>query len=186
MTPALRAAYSEPHRHYHTLEHIEDCLAHLAAVEGLSAEERRTLELAIWWHDAVYDPTRGDNEAVSAEWARRDLTAMGEPPGAIEEVSRLILLTSGHAVEPGDRLGAVLVSIDLSILGRAPAAYDRYAAQVREEYGFVADDAWRAGRAAVLRRFLEAPVIYADPTFADRYEKAARGNMARELERLVA
>lgn len=186
MTPALRAAYCEPHRRYHTLEHIEDCLSQLAAVDGLSADDRHALELAIWWHDAVYDPMRGDNEAVSAEMARRDLAAMGESAEIVTEVARLILLTKGHTVEPGDILGAILVSIDLSILGRSPEAYDRYAAQVREEYGFVPEEAWRAGRSAVLRHFLDAPAIYADPAFAARYETAARENTARELEALSA
>lgn len=185
MTPALRAAYSEPHRRYHTLEHIEDCLSQLEAVDGLSAGDRHTLELAIWWHDAVYDPTRADNEAVSADLARHDLSAMGESAETVAEVARLILLTKGHAVEPGDTLGAILVSIDLSILGRSPADYDRYAAQVREEYGFVPQEAWRAGRSAVLRRFLDAPAIYAESAFAARYETPARENLARELDSLT-
>lgn len=186
MTPELRARYSEPHRSYHTLAHVADCLAQLSEVERLSAAERRLLELAAWWHDAIYDPARPDNEERSADLARRDLAALGEPDPVIDEVARLILLTRGHAVAPGDRLGAILVSIDLSILGREPAAYDRYAAQVREEYAFVPDDAFRAGRTAVLRKFLDAPVIYADPAFAERYEAPARENLARELSSLGA
>jgi len=186
MTPDLEARYREPHRRYHTLEHVADCLAQLSEAEGLSADERHVLELAIRWHDAIYDPTRTDNEERSADLARRDLAALGEPDPVIDEVARLILLTKGHTVGPGDRLGAILVSIDLSILGREPAAYDRYAAQVREEYAFVPDDAFRAGRAAVLRKFLDAPVIYADPAFVDRYEAPARENLARELRSLGA
>jgi len=184
VTPELEARYREPQRRYHTLEHVADCLAQLSEVEDLTPDERRLIELALWWHDAVYDPTRSDNEEASAELARRDLAALGEAPAVIDEVARLILLTKGHAVPPGDRLGAVLVSIDLSILGREPAAYDRYAGQVREEYGFVPDDAFRAGRAAVMRKFLQAPAIYADPAFAERYEARARANIAREIETL--
>jgi len=186
MTPELRARYSESHRRYHTLEHVADCLAQLSEVEGLSADERHVLELAVWWHDAIYDPTRPDNEERSADLARRDLADLGEPNSVIEEVARLILLTKGHTVAAGDRLGAILVSIDLSILGREPDAYDRYAAQVRQEYGFVPDDAFRAGRAAVLQTFLDAPAIYADPAFAQRYEASARQNLARELRSLAA
>lgn len=186
MTPTLRAAYSEPHRRYHTLEHIKDCLTQLASVQDLGVAERRLLELALWWHDAVYDPTRGDNEEVSAQLARRDLAAMGEAPEVIDEVARLILLTKGHTVASDDRLGALLVSIDLSILGRAPEAYDRYAAQIREEYSFVPEEAYRAGRAAVLRKFLEAPVVFADPAFAERYDAQARANLDRELASLAS
>lgn len=185
MTPALHAAYAEPHRAYHTLEHVRDCLDLLAAVEGVSDDERRVLTHAFWWHDAVYDTTRNDNEDVSAELAERDLAAQGEPAGHRAEVARLIRLTKGHQVEPGDRLGAVMVSIDLSILGRDPAAYDRYAAQIREEYAWVPEDGWRAGRARVLRHFLDAEVIYADPVFRARLEAQARENLARELATLA-
>ena len=184
MTPELRAAYAEPHRRYHTLEHIEACLALLAEVEGLDTLERETLERAIWWHDAVYDPTRGDNEELSAEMAVRDLAAMGASAQDAGEVARLIRLTKGHAVDPDDRLGALLVSIDLSILGAPPGVYDRYTRQIRQEYAFAADDLYRAGRAAVMRRFLEAPAIFPDPLLASRFEAAARENIRREISRL--
>lgn len=185
MLPRLEAAYAEPHRRYHTLEHVQDCLAQLARVEGLSAQDRRVLEYAIWWHDAVYDPTRHDNEARSAELAERDLERLGEPEAVRAEVARLVRLTAGHVVEPGDPLGGILVSIDLSIFGARAAAYDRYAAAIREEYGFVPDEAFRAGRAAVLRKFLDAPVIYPDERFRARLEVQARENLARELATLA-
>ena len=181
MTPALETAYAEPHRRYHTRAHIEHCLADLARVHELTPGERRRLEYAIWWHDAVYDPTRSDNEAASAEMARRDLAALGEPPAMVDEVARLILLTAGHAVEPDDRLGALLVSIDLAVLGAAPADYDAYAAAIRQEYAHVPDARFRAGRGRVLRGFLDAPAIFPDAAFRARLEAGARGNIAREL-----
>ncbi|MBS0297676.1 MAG: phosphohydrolase [Proteobacteria bacterium] len=186
MTPELRARYAEPHRRYHSLAHIEDCLAELATVSGLTADQRLTLERALWWHDAIYDPTRSDNEAESAALAERELSALGVPEAPRAEVARLILLTCGHTVAPGDRLGALMISIDLSILGRSPDAYDRYAAQIREEYAHVPDALYRAGRAAVMRRFLEAETIYADPAFAARFETPARANIAREIAALQA
>jgi predicted metal-dependent HD superfamily phosphohydrolase len=184
VTPELRAAYAEPHRRYHTLEHIEACLALLGEVEGLDADDRVTLERAIWWHDAIYDPTRGDNEDLSADMAVRDLAALGVSAGDGAEVARLIRLTKGHTVDPADRLGALLVSIDLSILGAAPEAYDRYSQQIRQEYAFAPDDLYRAGRAAVMRRFLEAPAIFPSPALANRFEAAARENIRREISRL--
>ncbi|HWA61340.1 MAG TPA: phosphohydrolase, partial [Caulobacteraceae bacterium] len=180
----LEAAYAEPHRRYHTRAHIDDCLARLAEVRTLDARQRRILEWAIWWHDAVYDPRRSDNEAASTALARRDLPALGASPDEVAEVERLILLTRGHAVDPHDALGAVLVSIDLSILGAAPADYARYAAQVREEYAHVADHAFRAGRAAVLQAFLAADAIFPDPAFHARFEAQARENLERELAAL--
>lgn len=102
----------------------------------------------------------------------------------MEEVDRLIRLTAGHEVAEGDRLGAVLVSIDLAILGESPDAYDAYARAVRKEYAHVPDPLWRGGRARVLQRFLDAPVIFPDPDFRAAREARARANLARELETL--
>ena len=173
-------------RRYHTLGHIRACLELLGGVHGLTPEDRRLLEYAIWWHDAVYDPARPDNEEQSAALARSELAGLGRPDAEIDEVARLVLLTKGHRVEPGDRLGALLVSIDLSILGADRQTYDAYAAQVREEYSHVPAEAFRIGRAAVLRKILEAPAIFPDPAFRDRYEAAARSNLDREIQALVA
>ncbi|MBW3617737.1 MAG: phosphohydrolase [Proteobacteria bacterium] len=185
MTPQLEAAYRQPHRRYHTLAHVQDCLARLARVEGLAPEERRILELAIWWHDAVYEPLRADNEARSAELALDNLEALGEPSLVRAEVARLILLTAGHEVDSDDRLGAVLVSIDLAILGASPTDYDLYALAIREEYAQVPDPLYRAGRGATLRRFLQR-AIFPDPGFAAELDGPARANIERELELLAA
>lgn len=185
MTPALEAAYAEPHRRYHSRAHIEACLSLLAVRDGLSAADRRLLEYAIWWHDAVYDPTRGDNEALSAEMARLDLLKLGEPAAVADEVARLVLLTKGHAVAPGDWLGGLLVSIDLAVLGGDPADYDAYAAGVRHEYAHVPEAAFRAGRAAVMRHFLETEAIYPDPALRAQLEARARSNIAREITALT-
>ena len=184
MIPQLERAYDEPHRRYHTRRHIDDCLTRLAAWPDLTGREVRLLTWAIWWHDAVYDPKAADNEARSADLARADLPRLGAAPADVEEVVRLILLTAGHHVPAGDRLGAVLVSIDLSILAADPAAYDAYAQALRAEYAHVAQDAWRRGRAAVPRRLLAAPAIFADPGFAAAHEADARANLARELASL--
>ncbi len=181
MTPELERAYAEPHRRYHTRRHIEQCLALLDTVPDLMDSERQVLTWAIWWHDAVYDPTASDNEARSAEMAKADLRDLGASIHQRDEVARLIRLTAGHEVEEGDRLGEILVSIDLAILGAPPADYDAYAQAVREEYAHVPDDLWRAGRAQVLQRFREASVIYPDPAFASRLDMPARGNLQREL-----
>lgn len=184
MTPELERAYGEPHRRYHTRRHIEQCLALLDQVPDLMVSERQVLEWAIWWHDVVYDPKAPDNEARSAEMAKRDLRELGATIHQRDEVARLIRLTAGHQVEEGDRLGEILVSIDLAILGAAPADYDAYAAQVRAEYAHVPEDLWRTGRARVLQHFLDAPVIYPDPAFASRLEAPARANLQRELAAL--
>ncbi|HZR73731.1 hypothetical protein [Bradyrhizobium sp.] len=180
MTPEdLIAAYAAPNRHYHNLAHIRDCLDQLARVDGLSAAEREVLETAIWWHDVVYDPRRSDNEELSAQLAEQHLDAK-----IAREVGRLIRLTRTHQVEPSDKLGAILISIDLSILGAEPSRYDAYAAAIRKEFAHVPDAAYRAGRSDVLRRFAARPVIFPDAAFARALDKTARDNLARELAAL--
>ncbi len=186
MTPELEAAYAEPHRRYHTRRHVEACLALLDEVQDLDAPQRRLLERALWWHDAVYDPRRADNEARSAARARLALTAEGWGEADIAEVERLVLLTAAHAAPAGDRLGALMVSIDLAVLGAPPAEYAAYAAGVRAEYAHVAQADFRAGRRAVLQRFLAAPAIYPDAAFRLRFEAPARENLAAELAALTA
>jgi predicted metal-dependent HD superfamily phosphohydrolase len=175
----LVAAYTAPGRHYHNLTHIEDCLGALARVENLSPLEREILSAAIWWHDVVYDATRSDNEELSAQLAeqhvREDLR---------QEVGRLIRLTKTHDVQLDDRLGAILISIDLSILGAEPARYDAYAAAIRQEFIHVPEGDYRAGRARVLSQFAGRPVIFPDAAFAARYDRPARENLARELASL--
>ncbi|MBR0776612.1 phosphohydrolase [Bradyrhizobium diazoefficiens] len=175
----LSAAYAAPGRHYHNLAHIEDCLAALARVEGLSAHEREILSEAIWWHDVVYDSARSDNEELSAQLAERHVR-----DDLRHEVGRLIRLTKAHEVQADDRLGALLISIDLSILGAAPARYDAYAAAIRQEFIHVSDSDYRVGRAGVLRRFAARPVIFPDARFAATFDRQARDNLARELASL--
>lgn len=175
----LIAAYEAPNRHYHNLAHIEDCLDQLSRVDGLSATERAVLEAAIWWHDVVYDPARSDNEELSARLAEQHVGAETR-----EEVGRLIRLTRTHQVEPLDKLGAILISIDLSILAADPARYDAYAAAIRKEFAHVPDAAYRTGRSDVLRRFAARPVIFPDAAFARAYDQKARDNLAREVAML--
>ena len=184
MTPELEAAYAEPHRRYHDRRHIEACLELLAAEVDLTDAERQVLTYAIWWHDAVYDPTASDNELRSAAIAKRALADLDVNLHTRDEVARLILLTAGHEVEEGDRLGQVLVSVDLAILGAEPDDYDAYVQDVRAEFSHVTMEQWRAGRSRVLQRFLDATAIYPDPNFELRFEALARRNLGRELASL--
>ena len=182
----LIARYSEPHRRYHTMVHIEDCLAQVAASTDMDDNQRALMDAAIWFHDGIYDATRSDNEAESAKLAADRLAVEGAPQAFIDEVVRLILLTAGHSVQADDALGARLVSIDLSILGADRDRYDAYAAAIREEYAHVPEPLYRAGRAAILGRFLESEALFADPVWAGRYETQARSNLAREIAALTA
>lgn len=175
---ALLDRWREPQRRYHTVDHLTAMLSIVDAEGGTDP-----VRLATWYHDAVYDPrSPGDaNERQSAALARAELTRLGAPEPVAAEVERLVLLTAGHAVEPGDRDGELLCDADLAVLARPPAEYDAYAAAVRREYAHVPDDLFRAGRAAVLRSLLDLPALYRRPALARRWEEPARANLEREL-----
>jgi predicted metal-dependent HD superfamily phosphohydrolase len=183
----LRDRWAEPHRHYHTPAHLRAVLATVdEAIDH--ADDADAVRLAAWFHDAVYDPhaTGAENEAASAGLAVAVLSVLGLPAGRVEEVRRLVLVTAAHAPEPGDRDGELLCDADLAVLARPAADYDAYAAAVRREYAHVDDAAFRAGRAAVLRRLLDLPALYRVPALAARWEQPARANLARELAALTA
>lgn len=179
-----RAAYCEPHRHYHDQRHLDECLAQLDETHDLAEGERRLLKWAVLWHDAVYEPGQRDNEQRSAELALSDLAGCGLPKEDAAEVARLILLTERHSADPGDRLGRLMISIDLSILGSDADRYREYAADVRREYSHVPEQLWRTGRALVLKRLLDCDPLFPDPDFRVRLESQARRNIEAELKAL--
>lgn len=184
---SIAARYAEPARHYHTLDHVASVLA---AIDELAAAEpvpdRAAVELAGWLHDVVYDPTRSDNESASAELARRSLPLILVPDHTVAEVVRLIELTAGHVVDPDDADAAVLIDADLSVLGAPADDYDRYASAIRLEYGHVADDAFRAGRRAVLADLVARPRLFVTGTADARWAASARTNLVRELDALAS
>lgn len=180
----LQAAYNAPTRHYHNLHHVLQCLRTLDEVRH-ACTDPTAVETAIWFHDAVYDPTRPDNEARSADLAERHLRALGAAEPFVVTVHDLILDTR-HTTPPTTPDGQTLVDIDLSILGRPAEIYDAYDRAIRREYAHVPDDAYRTGRATVLRSFLARASIYVTPTFQKQYELHARENLARSLRDLAA
>ncbi|HET9460270.1 MAG TPA: hypothetical protein VFO51_09860 [Sphingomicrobium sp.] len=179
-----RAAYAEPHRHYHDERHLDECLADLDGVPGLSERDRRLLRWAILWHEVIHEPGRPDNEDRSAKIAEAELARCGAPAEETAEVARLIRLTKGHRVDAGDRLGALMASIDLAVLGAGPDRYRLYAESVRREYLHLSDGEWRQGRALVLMNLLANDPLYPDPGFRERLESRARRNMGAEIRAL--
>lgn len=178
----IEYAYAAPERHYHNVAHVADCLRELAPVRS-ECDDPLAAEAALLFHDYEYDPARHDNEERSADEASVALRAVGWPQGRIEAVRDLILATK-HAAPPATPDAAVVADADLSILGKPPDTFDAYERAIRREYAHVADDAFRAGRAAVLREFLSRPRIYATDAFAARYEMQARENLGRSLSAL--
>jgi predicted metal-dependent HD superfamily phosphohydrolase len=178
----LESAYAEPGRAYHNSQHIADCLALFDEVRAL-AQRPGEVEAALWYHDVIYDPRAHDNEERSADWAAHDLKGVDASAQAIERVVALILATQ-HRGEPKLPDAELLVDIDLSILGRDEVAFAEYDRAIRVEYAWVPEDQYRAGRAAVLRKFLERPVLYRTAPLRERYEAAARRNLAMAIASL--
>lgn len=179
----LRARYSQAHRRYHTLVHIETVLQRVDELATTDID-LVPIRLATWFHDAIYAPSRDDNEERSAFLARDTLELVGASPALGTEVARLVLLTATHDPTAQDLAGAVLSDADLSILGSAPDEYARYATAVREEYSFIPDATFRAGRAKLLRTFLTRPSLYRTEIAQRRWEKTARLNIRHEVDSL--
>lgn len=175
----LAERHREPHRHYHSQEHVLAVLDHLGHLDAASPVSR----LAAFFHDAIYDPTRGDNEKRSADLAAQALA--GVDFAGTDAVVRVIEATATHSLgDDAPAETAAFLDADLAILGASPKIYDRYAAAIRSEYAHVPDPDFRLGRQAVLEHFLERDRLYFTPGGRDTWESAARANLTRELGRL--
>lgn len=206
--------WHEPHRVYHGPEHLVHALDSLALLEGRApgvpddvaapgragggaASGRPTddgsldapgstavTQLALWFHDAVHDGEAGRDEERSAALAEARLAGHLDA-AAVAEVVRLVLVTTDHSPAAGDGPGALVSDADLAILCSAPDRYARYVRQVRAEYAHVPDDAFRTGRAAVLRGLLAGGALFRTPQGATLWEDRARANLADELAALA-
>jgi predicted metal-dependent HD superfamily phosphohydrolase len=184
----LIALYSAPDRHYHGLAHIGTMLA-LAGEYRTVLSDPEAVEAAIWFHDAVYDSRRSDNETRSAELAVCRLSGRTDRE-RLDLVGKMIEATATHqvpelATKAARMDAAFFLDMDLSVLGASPDQYDSYEEAIRREYAWVAGTAWRSGRTAVLKNFLSRSHIYHSNIFRSRYETQARENMARSLARLA-
>jgi predicted metal-dependent HD superfamily phosphohydrolase len=177
----LIRAYSSPDRFYHTLAHIEDCLHIFHQTKSLAAHPEE-VELAIWFHDAVYDSKRNDNEHKSAEWARVtiDRLGMNNIAGRIYD----LILATRHTGSATDNDAQLLVDVDLSILGREPDVFWRYEANIRKEYAWVPEPLFRQKRAEILHRFLDRPSIYFHKEYREHFEQKARINLGQACAKL--
>lgn len=175
----LVAHYAQPDRHYHSLQHLAECVVWFESV-AVMAQHPAEVEAALWFHDAIYDPTRQDNEACSAAWAHSALSAAGVLPERASRVQRLVLATQ-HTAAPGSADERLLVDIDLSILGASEERFAQYQQQIRAEYAFVPDDVFARKRPAILRAFMDRPRIYSTEHFRSELEGRARSNLRRAL-----
>ncbi|MEO5901289.1 MAG: metal-dependent phosphohydrolase [Ilumatobacteraceae bacterium] len=197
---SIVARHREPHRRYHTAVHVMWVLHHVddlvdaARHESVDAHvDADVVRAAALFHDAIYDPRSSTNEHDSALLAVESLRPIGWDERRLAHVATLIEATAGHTRDDTDDTDdagadgagalevAVLLDADLAILGASPAEYRAYVSGVRAEYAHVAPDAWRTGRAAILRSFLDRPNIYSTPTMHTAREHLARANLAAEV-----
>jgi predicted metal-dependent HD superfamily phosphohydrolase len=177
----LIAAYTESHRHYHNLRHLEECLTEFDAVRGL-AKHPALVEVALWFHDAVYDPRSATNEEDSLQLAAECLAIAGVQPGAIETVRQLILSTKTH--EPTSADAALVIDVDLAILGQPSGRFWEYEQAIKAEYRWVPAATFAEKRAEILARFLQRPAIYHTAPLRLKYEAAARANLQAAIAHL--
>lgn len=174
--------YAEQHRAYHTLQHLQECFHQFERVSQLCRQPDE-VALALWFHDAVYDTRAHDNEEKSAELAVEVLIKQKLLPAKIERVRKMIMATTHQALTQ-DNDTALLMDIDISILGAPPARYSQYELQVREEYCWVPDALYNSGRRNVLKHFLEQPSVYASEFFRQELEAQARINLTGSINAL--
>ena len=178
----LLACWSEPHRHYHNVTHLQEVLSHVDQLAD-HAVSPDAVRLAAWYHDAVYTGFT-DDEQNSAARAEKDLADLNVAPALVVEVTRLVGLTASHKPDADDRNGEVLCDADLAVLASAAESYAAYAAAIRAEYAHVPEREFRLGRSKVLRSLLDGPALYRTGPAHARWEAAARVNLNTELERL--
>lgn len=179
----LLSRWSESHRHYHTRDHL---VAVLSVVDRYAdrAADPDAVRLAAWFHDAVYDPRRLDNEEASALLAEAVLPDLNVAMERVSEVARLVRLTASHDPVPSDHNGGLLTDADLSVLAADEEVYRAYTVAVRREYAHIPDAAFAAGRAAVLQNLLSLPNLFHTPVLKEHWEARARHNLTSELAAL--
>lgn len=175
--------YGEDGRYYHTLTHIEAVLDTAAQLQPL-AHNYPAIQLAAWFHDIIYDTRAVDNEAQSAAYAESVLARLAVLPKTIRKVGEMILATADHTNPTQDPDTYILLDADLAVLGRDETAFSQYCQDIRREYEWVPEPAYRSGRIEVLKHFLERPRIYHTPLLYERLESKARENLAGEIGRL--
>jgi predicted metal-dependent HD superfamily phosphohydrolase len=174
----LVGIYAESNRHYHNIQHISQVLSTIDILKNY-AQDLPAIQLAAWFHDAVYHTQLKDNEEKSAIYAQNVLLGLGIPAHRMIKITNLILNTKYHQAEDID--SQILLDADLAILGTNSIAYQEYAHAIRQEYAWVEETEYIAGRKLVLERFLQRPFIYYTSVMRESAEELARLNIQREI-----
>jgi predicted metal-dependent HD superfamily phosphohydrolase len=171
--------YSEPHRHYHTLKHLDECFQHLDSAKQLASHPAE-IELALWFHDAIYEVQKHNNEELSANWAHASSLANGLATESCDRIFDFVQITGSHSL-PKTSDEALLIDIDLTILGAAPDRFDEYEQAIRAEYSWVPSLVFNVKRRSILQKFLDRKSIFNTQHFVEHYEQQARINLQRSL-----
>ncbi|TCM60479.1 putative metal-dependent HD superfamily phosphohydrolase [Acinetobacter calcoaceticus] len=171
----LVQAYSETQRAYHSMQHIVECLDLLAQVLD-QLEDPFAVQLAIWFHDAVYDPQATDNEQQSAVLMQQQCQPWLSPQQS-QKIAAWIEATQHHQPSKDNDLN-YLLDIDLAILGSSASRFAEYELQIREEYSWVAAEVYAQKRAAVLQHFYQMQPLYQTEYFSTQLEQRAKANLS--------
>ncbi|XP_054708028.1 uncharacterized protein LOC129217718 [Uloborus diversus] len=183
---------SKPSRKYHTFSHLQSMFCHMESVSN-EIDDKRAVSYAIFFHDLVYDPQKQDNEEQSIELFRKfaQESGLGEDTDLMNKVIEMIAASQAHCTEVHKEEGSYgnddvhyFLDFDMSILGSEPKEYEKYAAQISEEYSFLPSFKYDFLRSKVLKLFLQIPNIYATRLFREKYERQARENLQNEIDRL--
>ena len=175
---SLREKYNEPHRYYHNLEHISTCLKEYSDLKDL-AKHPFEVEIAIWFHDVIYNTRQRGNEEKSAEYAHDTLHQFVKDK-QLEEIQKLILITK-HDSEPKNIDEKILIDVDLAIFGQQPEQYNEYEKKIREEYSWIPEQNFWKGRIKLLKNFLDREFIFYTEDFRSKYEEQARRNLQKSI-----
>lgn len=178
----LLCRYSEAHRAYHTLQHLRECLT-LRSELAVPCTAPAEIDIALWFHDAIYEPARGDNELRSAQWQDEVAAAAGLDQDVRRRLQGLVMVTR-HTAAPTTPDEALLVDIDLSILGATAGRFAEYERQVRQEYRLVPEWLYRRKRREILAGFLGRDAIYSTDECRRRFEARARLNLQGSIAAL--
>jgi predicted metal-dependent HD superfamily phosphohydrolase len=178
----LLSSYNQKHRHYHNVNHINAVLEYLEEAKHL-ANDYDALEIALWFHDAIYKPFSSTNELDSANWGSTFLQQNGTSKELSTKVHTLIMATL-HNVVPTDNDEKLIVDIDLSILGSSAETYALFESSIRKEYKLVPILIYRKKRKEILINFLERDRIYSHDYFYVKLEKNARANITNAIQNL--
>jgi predicted metal-dependent HD superfamily phosphohydrolase len=182
----LLAAYTQPDRHYHNLNHIDRVLTILERFDGEHSQRLQdpiSVILATWFHDFVYNSQATDNEAQSAK-AAKELLSNLELSLDLDRIEQLILATQGHQIDPDDADLCIFLDADLAILGADSVCYAAYMRSIRREYEWIDEATYRTGRSRILASFLQRDRLYYTDLLFDELEAIARINLQQEIAML--